>query len=209
MSSAEEFPRSWKSFTVVPRSVRRIKKHSLCPCGLPWLCSLSVFSHISAVKTSSLLANAGKLIVLWARSETSSDASPRGFPRHRLAYIRVKPLLVLARLGALRDVFVLTSVSCLSSIGPVRAMEPWLTWMYCLGWQPNHLAPCQTPAGPKLRQHNRWALKGPTTSALLQEDEEEDEGGAKETGTNSSHLLISRKWVRGMCITSWHPALAR
>lgn len=31
----------------------------------------------------------------------------------------------------------------------------------------------------------------------------------KETGTNSSHLLISRKWVQGMCITSWHPALAR
>lgn len=76
-------------------------------------------------------------------------------------------------------------------------MEPWLTWVDCLGWQPNHLAPSQTPAGPKLRQHNRWALKGPTTSALLQEDEEEDEGGAgggvKETGTNSSHLLILRK----------------
>lgn len=117
--------------------------------------------------------------------------------RHQLVYIRVKPLLVTARLGALHDVFGLTSVSCLPLIGPVRAMEPWLTWVDCLGWQPNHLAPSQTPAGPKLRQHNRWALKGPTTSALLQEDEEEDEGGAgggvKETGTNSSHLLILRK----------------
>ncbi|KAG8009634.1 hypothetical protein GBF38_017998, partial [Nibea albiflora] len=62
---------------------------------------------------------------------------------------------------------------------PVRAMEPWLTWVDCLGWQPNHLAPSQTPAGPKLRKHNRWALKGPTASALLQEDEEEDEGEGK------------------------------
>lgn len=108
-------------------------------------------------------------------------------------YIRVKPLLVFAGLGALHDVFGITSVSCLSLIGLVRAMEPWLTWVDCLGWEPNHLAPSQLPAGPKLRQHNRWALKGPTTSALLQEDEEEDEGGVKETGTNSSHLLISRK----------------
>lgn len=56
-------------------------------------------------------------------------------------------------------------------------LKPWLTWVDCLGWKPNHLAPSQAPAGPKLRQHNRWALKGPTTSALLQEDEEEDEGG--------------------------------
>lgn len=33
-------------------------------------------------------------------------------------------------------------------------------------------------AGPKLQQHNRWALKGPTTSAVLQDDgEEEEEGG--------------------------------
>lgn len=84
--------------------------------------------------------------------------------------------MVEARLGALRDAFGLTSVSCLSSIGPVRAVEPGLTWVDCLGRRPNHLAPSQTPAGPKLRQHNRWALKGPTTSALLQEDEEEDEG---------------------------------
>ncbi|KAI9519446.1 hypothetical protein NQZ68_027627 [Dissostichus eleginoides] len=37
--------------------------------------------------------------------------------------------------------------------------------------------PVRTPAGPELRQHNRWALKGPTTSALLQQDEEGDEGG--------------------------------
>ncbi len=94
-------------------------------------------------------------------------------------YILVNPLLVLAGLTALHDVFGLTSVSCLLLIGPVKAMEPWLTWVDCLGWQPNDLAPSQTPSGPKLQQHNRWALKGPTTSALLQEDEEEDEGGGK------------------------------
>lgn len=74
----------------------------------------------------------------------------------------------------------LTPVSCLSLIGLVRAMEPRLTCVDFLGWQPNHLAPCQILAGPKLEQHNRWALKGPTASALLQEDEEEDGGGKRD-----------------------------
>lgn len=107
-----------------------------------------VLSFHSIFLTSSSLAEA-------ARGETSRDASPRGFSHHQLAQIRVKPLLVLARLGALHDAFGLTSVSCLSLIGPVGVMEPRLTWVDCLGWQPNHLAPCQTPAGPKLRRHKQ------------------------------------------------------
>lgn len=84
-----------------------------------------------------------------------------------------KPLLDLVGLAALQDAFGLTPSSCLSLIWPIRVAEWWLTWVYYFGWQPNHLAPSQAPAGPGLRQHNRWALKGPTTSAPLQEDEEE------------------------------------
>lgn len=66
-----------------------------------------------------------------------------------------KPLVVLARRGALRDAFGLTPASCLSSIGPAGAMEPQLTWADCLGRRPNRLAPCQTPDGPKLRRHKQ------------------------------------------------------
>ncbi|CAB1460024.1 unnamed protein product [Pleuronectes platessa] len=40
--------------------------------------------------------------------------------------------------------------------------------------------PVRRRLGQKLPQHNRWALRGPGSSALLQEDEEEDAGSGCE-----------------------------
>lgn len=157
-----------KASEVVPGSLPRIKKSAACvPSGRGGFVFLPVFSLLASVKTSSLQEKTHCSLMLLRRFTSRVffffTSSACIYPCKNLLWFE------LHSGGFCMMCLRLTSVSCLSLIGPVRAMEPWLTWVDFLGWRPNHLAPSQTPAGPKLRQHNRWALKGPTTSALLQE----------------------------------------
>lgn len=78
-----------------------------------------------------------------------------------------------------------SSVSWPSSIG--RSWRRRLTWDRS-GRAPNFLAPRQMAA-----RHDQMGPQRSPAPALLPEDGDERAAGVKETGSNSSHLLISRK----------------
>lgn len=65
------------------------------------------------------------------------------FSRHQLSCVRVKNLSDFAR--------------CCKHPSPAPPPGSgrsglWLTWADCLGPRPNHLAPSQTPAGPRKKE---------------------------------------------------------
>lgn len=149
----------------------------LCPCALPWRCLLHILTHCSCLDHFSVGKCGETHCSLNLKINKQRHCTTRVFTSSACVY----PCKTSSAFSStLHDVFALTPVSCLSLIGLARAMESRLTCVDFLGWRPNHLAPCQTLAGPKLQQHNRWALKGPAASALLQEDEEEDGRGKRD-----------------------------
>lgn len=70
---------------------------------------------------------------------------------------------------------------------PLMAMEPRLTWDRS-GHAPNILAPSQMAA-----RHRQMGPRRSLAPVLLRKDGDERAAGVKETGSHSSHLLISRK----------------